>query len=88
MHTKYEVSMPNPMAGEVCTDDEADANDANTNDDRQSMIAQGSLVDKPNEPKITRVSKLYTTKASLTYCITLMVQKFFLRFCFWVGTSE
>ena len=35
--------------GEVCTDD--DANDANANDDGQSMIVSGSLVDKPNEPK-------------------------------------
>ena len=33
--------------GEVCTDD----NDANANDDGQSMIVYGSLVDKPNEPK-------------------------------------
>ena len=33
--------------GEVCTDD-ANADDAN---DGQSMIVQGSLVDKPNEPK-------------------------------------
>ena len=29
----------------VCTDD------ANTNDDAQSMIVYGFLVDKPNEPK-------------------------------------
>ena len=37
--------------GEVCTDD----SDANTdaNDDRQSMIVEDSLVDKPNEPKST-----------------------------------
>ena len=34
--------------GEVCTDDDDDAND----DDAQRMIIQGSLVDKPNEPKI------------------------------------
>ena len=34
---------------EVCTDDD-NANDAN---DGQSMIVQGSLVDKPNEPKTT-----------------------------------
>ena len=33
--------------GEVCTDN-ANTNDAN---DRQSMIVQGSLVDKPNESK-------------------------------------
>ena len=32
MNTKYEVSMSNPVVGEVCTDD------ANANDDRQSMI--------------------------------------------------
>ena len=40
---------------EVCTNDDADAdtnNDANDND-RHCMIVQGSLVDKPNEPKTT-----------------------------------
>ena len=36
--------------GEVCTDDN-DAN-ADANDDRQSIIVLGSLVDKPNEPII------------------------------------
>ena len=36
--------------GEVCTNDSTNAN-ANANDDGQSMIVQGSLVDKPNEPK-------------------------------------
>ena len=35
---------------EVCTDD-TDANDNDANDIGQSMIVQGSLVDKPNEPK-------------------------------------
>ena len=29
----------------------ANAYDANANDDRQSMIVQGSLIDKPNELK-------------------------------------
>ena len=50
--TKYKVST---SKGEVCTDN-TDADDANTNNanDRQSMIVQGSLVDKPNKPK-TRV---------------------------------
>ena len=43
MYTKYEVSVSNPVPKEVCTD--ADANDG------QSMIVEGSLVDKPNEPK-------------------------------------
>ena len=33
--------------GEVCTDANIE-----TNDDTQSMIVQGSLTDKPNEPKI------------------------------------
>ena len=45
--------------GEVCTDDtnanaddaNTNTNDANANDNRQSMIVQGSLVGKPNEPK-------------------------------------
>ena len=36
--------------GEVCTDTNTDDNDTNTNNDEQSMIVQGSLVDKPNEP--------------------------------------
>ena len=33
--------------GEVCRENDDDAND----DDAQSMIVQGPLVDKPNEPK-------------------------------------
>ena len=37
MTTKYEVSISNPVVGEVCTDDD-DANNTNANDDRQSMI--------------------------------------------------
>ena len=37
MCTKYEASMSNPVAGEVCTDD-ANTNDTNANDDGQSMI--------------------------------------------------
>ena len=42
----------------MCTDDtNADDanNDANGNDDGQSKIVSGSLVDKPNEPKIKGV---------------------------------
>ena len=38
--------------GEVCTDDTNADDDANANNDRQSMIVSGSLADKPNEPKI------------------------------------
>ena len=42
--------------GEMCTDDANNANaDANVNNG-QSMIVQGSLVDKPNEPKSTKKS--------------------------------
>ena len=42
----------NLCQGELCTDDDTNANtDANDDDDRQFMIVQGSLVDKPNEPK-------------------------------------
>ena len=41
-YTKYEVSMSNSVAGEVCTDDtkanDANANDTNANNDGQSMI--------------------------------------------------
>ena len=33
--------------GEVCTDDD----NTDANDDGQCMIVEGSLVDKPNEPK-------------------------------------
>ena len=36
MYTKYEVSMSNPVPGEVCTDDDDDNADAN--DDGQCMI--------------------------------------------------
>ena len=36
---------------EVCTDNANDKANAEANDNRQSMIVQGSLVDKPNEPK-------------------------------------
>ena len=62
------MSVPNmkflcltPCQGEVCTDDANDTNaenantddaDANANDDGQSMIVEGTLVDKPNEQKI------------------------------------
>ena len=36
----------------MCTDDaDADTIDADANDDGKFMIVQGSLVDKPNEPK-------------------------------------
>ena len=40
MYTKYEVSMSNPVLGEVCTDNanDDDANDTDANDDGQSMI--------------------------------------------------
>ena len=41
--------------GKVCTDDNAN--------DKQSMIVQGSLVDKPNEPKI--VSEMQTKSCEL-----------------------
>ena len=37
----------NLYQGEVCTDD----NNTDANDDGQCMIVEGSLVDKPNEPK-------------------------------------
>ena len=42
--------------GKVCTDDANDDN-ANANDDGQSMIVEGSLVDKPNEPKTSAPNK-------------------------------
>ena len=51
--------------GEVCTDD-ANTNDANADDakDGQSMIVQGSLVDKPNEPKtFSQLSKKHKNVA-------------------------
>ena len=38
---------------EVCTDTNADTDaDAKDDDNGQFIIVQGSLVDKPNEPKI------------------------------------
>ena len=40
----------NLWLGEVYTDTNTDAN-TNDADDAQSMIVQGPLVDKPNEPK-------------------------------------
>ena len=42
--------------GKVCTDDDANDDDTNTNDNRQSMI-EGSLADKRNEPK-TKKTKM------------------------------
>ena len=33
MYIKYEVSMSNPVPGEVCTDANADANEADASDD-------------------------------------------------------
>ena len=46
---------PTLCQGEVCTDnanDDANDDNVNANDDGQSMGGRGSLVDKPNEPKI------------------------------------
>ena len=37
-YTKYEISMSNPVAGEVCTDDDANTDDPTPNNDGQSMI--------------------------------------------------
>ena len=51
MCTKYEVSMFNPMT-------DMPMSTMPTMYDRQSMIILGSLVDKPNDPKIS--SKLST----------------------------
>ena len=47
----------NLWLGEVCTDD-ANANNVDANNDAQSMIVQGSLVDKPNEPKGLQNTKI------------------------------
>ena len=45
-----------PVPGEVCTDDNANADNTNASaNDGQSMIVWGSLVDKPNEPKTTEI---------------------------------
>ena len=56
MYTKYKVSNLTLCQGKVCTDDDANANDANTDaNDGQSLTVQSSLVDKPNEPKILGV---------------------------------
>ena len=49
----YEVCSLTLCQGEVCTDD----TNIDANDDGQCMIVEGSLVDKPNEPK-TKFSHL------------------------------
>ena len=53
MCTKCEVSMSNLVLHGVCTDTSA-------NTDTQSMIVQGTLVDKPNEPKTQPVKYIKT----------------------------
>ena len=53
MYTEYEVSMSNHVSGggvhRWC---QPWCHRMMPQDDGESMIAQGSLVDKPNEPKI------------------------------------
>ena len=54
MYTKYEFSTYNSVPGGVCAQMPMLTpmhDDADTTNDRQSMIVQGPLVDKPNEPK-------------------------------------
>ena len=51
MYTKYEVSTSNPVPVELCTDNANDDDANNGNDNGQFLIVQGSLADKPNEPK-------------------------------------
>ena len=60
--------------GEVCTDNNTNDNDAN--DDGQSMIEKGSLVDKPIEPKIQSIPGKLPTIWSLasTYRTTHLPQ--------------
>ena len=62
MCTKYEVCMFNLTLGleEVCTDDDATPMPTTTTHDRQIMIVQGSLIDKPNEPKTSKFLPLST----------------------------
>ena len=48
IYTKYEVSMSNPVARRT---DRQYTDNADADNDGQSMIVQGSLVDKPNKPK-------------------------------------
>ena len=50
-HAKYEVPCLSLQLGQLRNDD--------TDDDAQSMLVQGSLVDKPNNPK---TSSLLTAK--------------------------
>ena len=77
MYSKYEVSMSNPVPGEMCTDDA----DAMANDNRQFMIVQGPLVDKPNEPIIEKISlqRVYTPPLLklITYLLDIECQKSF-----------
>ena len=57
IYTKYEVSMFLWLGGLYTDNNDADVDANNDYDDnRQSMIVKGSLVDKPNEPK-TLLSK-------------------------------
>ena len=66
--------------GEVYTDDDDANDDTNTNDDGQSMIVQGSLVDKPNEPKtplmnmIWRVSNILFSQSIIPSHISVVTE--------------
>ena len=53
--------------GEICTDD---ANAANANDNGQSMIVLGFLVDKPNEPKNSKNqgNMIHKTSHTIHHC--------------------
>ena len=60
--------------GEVCTDAD-DVNDDDANDNGQSMIVQGPLVDKPNEPKKNPMEALlYQSKQKRMYATCLAHQ--------------
>ena len=54
---------------EVCTDDDTNDTGCQHNDDGQCMIVQGSLVDKPNEPKSTRETQDQEKKRAIRLSI-------------------
>ena len=66
VYTKYEVSMSNP-GYDGCAQTMA----MTTMHDGQSMIVQGPLVDKPNEPKMTPLRLVSTMTKMDAYLFKL-----------------
>ena len=78
MYTKYEFICLTLCQGEVCTDKD---------DDRQFMIVQGSLVDKPNETNVVfgmLVPYIYIDLYFLNRMVFLSSFDFFWFFYFFI----